>query len=337
MPNSKLNFYRINLIIGGAIISIFWFIHLSLEGTIDPLIIRILFTVLSFTLLALSYMVPFIKNNLGIFFFSFIYLAVVWLSYLVYVNNFHPVYVVIQFVGFLIFSSYFETKIQFLIFSFFILLVSVLVLTLVKTPVIDNLLYLSLLPVGLAINFMNLSIKTKIQRDLEHKNDELHKFMLIVQNAGEHIIITDPDGKIIYANKAAETTTGYSLTEMIGKRPSLWGGQMPKEFYEGMWDTIKNKKQRFKGEIINRRKGGQIYTALTDIAPVLGENGDIQFFVGIERDVTKEKEAQKAVEERAKELSKMNELMIGRELKMVELKREIAQLKDMASGLAKLS
>ncbi len=122
---------------------------------------------------------------------------------------------------------------------------------------------------------------------------EVEKFKLAVENAEEHIIITDADGIILYANKAAERITGYSLAEMIGKRPSLWGKQMPKEFYDALWKTIKEDKKTFHGEVTNRKKNGRMYVADTLITPIVGDDGKIDFFVGIERDLTKEKEAEK--------------------------------------------
>ncbi len=124
--------------------------------------------------------------------------------------------------------------------------------------------------------------------------EELEKFYKAVASAGEHIIITDFDGKIIYANKAAEEITGYSMKEMLGQTPRLWGGLMPREFYEKMWKTIKEDKKPFRGEIQNKKKNGQLYFANTRISPVLDENGNAKFFVGIERDISEEKALEKA-------------------------------------------
>ncbi|MDD5099031.1 MAG: PAS domain-containing sensor histidine kinase [Candidatus Colwellbacteria bacterium] len=122
----------------------------------------------------------------------------------------------------------------------------------------------------------------------------LYRFQLSVENASDHIIITDPDGKIIFANKAASDITGYSIKEMIGETPALWGKQMPLEFYKDMWRKIKYDKERFVGEITNKRKNGDLYIAEAKISPVLDEKGDIRFFVGIERDITKAKEVDRA-------------------------------------------
>ncbi|MBI2049059.1 MAG: PAS domain S-box protein [Parcubacteria group bacterium] len=128
------------------------------------------------------------------------------------------------------------------------------------------------------------------KRSLQTTKEDLQKFYEAVEGAAEHIIITDADGFILYANKAAETITGYSMKAMIGQRPSLWGGQMEKTFYEKMWKTIKIDKEVFHGEMHNKRKNGDLYTADLRISPILDNRGAVKFFVGIERDVTRERE-----------------------------------------------
>lgn len=123
---------------------------------------------------------------------------------------------------------------------------------------------------------------------------EVRRFQLAVENASDQIVITDPDGVVLYANPAIEKITGFKRQEVVGKKAGskeLWGGQMDKEFYDQMWDIIKNKKQTFLGDITNKRKNGAIYTAQTSLSPVVSdENGEILYFVGIERDITHEKE-----------------------------------------------
>ncbi|MCA9380887.1 PAS domain S-box protein, partial [Candidatus Dojkabacteria bacterium] len=131
----------------------------------------------------------------------------------------------------------------------------------------------------------------------KQKSDEqaadLKKFEETVENASDHIVFTDIDGTILYANKAVTTTTGFDRDEIIGKTPRLWGGQMPPDFYKKFWDTIKIEKKMFKGEVTNRRKDGELYTAEVQAFPILDEAGNIKFFVGIERDITKAKEVDK--------------------------------------------
>ncbi|RJR27355.1 PAS domain S-box protein [candidate division WWE3 bacterium] len=125
----------------------------------------------------------------------------------------------------------------------------------------------------------------------EKQKNELLKLELAIANASDPIVITDPDAKIIYANKAVEYITGYTKSEIIGASPALWGKQMSKEFYENMWYTIKTKKNNYHGLVTNKKKSGTKYIAEVHISPVINEKGDILYFVGIERDVTQLKEA----------------------------------------------
>ncbi len=122
--------------------------------------------------------------------------------------------------------------------------------------------------------------------------NKLGALKLAFDNASDHIIVTDPQGKILYANRAASKITGFDLNEMIGKKAGskdLWGGRMNKPYYEKLWDTISIKKIPFVSEVINKRKNGQLYTAAVSIAPILNTEGNIQFYVGIERDITNQR------------------------------------------------
>ena len=54
-------------------------------------------------------------------------------------------------------------------------------------------------------------------------------------HVNDHVVITDPRGNILYANEAVTKNTGYLLDEILGHNPGdLWGGHMPKEFYQEM-------------------------------------------------------------------------------------------------------
>lgn len=125
----------------------------------------------------------------------------------------------------------------------------------------------------------------------ENLANDLKKFQLAVENASDQIIITDLDANIIYTNKAIEGNSGYTKEEVIGKNPGkIWGGQMDKKFYQRMWKTIELQKKTFAGELINKNKNGKKYIAAISIAPILDSQKNVRFYVGIERDITREKE-----------------------------------------------
>jgi PAS domain S-box-containing protein len=98
----------------------------------------------------------------------------------------------------------------------------------------------------------------------------------------EQVIITDAQGIILYTNDVVETITGYKPKEIIGNKPSLWGNQMPKKFYERMWDIIKNQKRSLQVAVKNKRKDGTTYHAELRISPILDNDNNVRFYIGIE-------------------------------------------------------
>lgn len=144
------------------------------------------------------------------------------------------------------------------------------------------------------------------EEKLKKKSEELEKFRQAADTSFDHIVIADSNGKILYANHAAELLTGYSREEIVGNTPALWGRQMPNEFYETMWRTIKTEKNKYAGELTNKRKDGTKYLSSLRISPILDEREDISFFVGIERDITEERQSQLKIVRHAAELEKAN-------------------------------
>ncbi len=121
-------------------------------------------------------------------------------------------------------------------------------------------------------------------------------FFKAFEHSTNHLVITDIDGQIIFANKAAETMTGYSFEEMKHNTPRLWGRMMPREFYDNLWDTIKNKQKPFDGEIKNRRKNGEEYEAIVHISPIFDDNNNLIGYIGSEEDITQLKKTEKELE-----------------------------------------
>ncbi len=133
-------------------------------------------------------------------------------------------------------------------------------------------------------------LKRLVARDID-------KYMLAVEGASNHIVITDVNGVISFANKGAERITGYTSAEMMGNTPRLWGGLMPKDFYKNLWQTIKYDRRIFHAEIKNRRKNQEEYYALIRVSPIIDKNGNLTGFVATEEDITVQKRIEKDLEE----------------------------------------
>lgn len=98
----------------------------------------------------------------------------------------------------------------------------------------------------------------------------------------EHVAVTDPDGLILFMNKALEEESGFSAGESIGKRPSdLWGGNMSPEFYAEMWRVLRQEKKPFRSVVHNTKKTGEGYSLEILISPIVNHAGEILFYVCI--------------------------------------------------------
>lgn len=108
------------------------------------------------------------------------------------------------------------------------------------------------------------------------------------------IIVTDSEGKIVYANPKFVSTTGYRVEEVLGQTPRLLkSGETPLEEYRRLWSTIKAGKE-WRGVFHNRRKDGSLYWERASISPVHDAKGRITHFMAVKEDITGFMEAEAA-------------------------------------------
>ena len=160
----------------------------------------------------------------------------------------------------------------------------------------------------------------KSQRKIQKLSEQERVFRLAVESSMNHMVITDPNGMLVYANSTAEKTTGFRMSEMRNNTPRLWGGQMSASFYKKMWMDKKTFKKPFSGELTNIRKDGTLYTVLAHISPILNEKEEVIGYIGTEEDITEKHELEMKLEKKIQELERANRLMVAREIQIKELK-----------------
>jgi diguanylate cyclase (GGDEF)-like protein/PAS domain S-box-containing protein len=106
------------------------------------------------------------------------------------------------------------------------------------------------------------------------------------------MMITDPKGVILRVNPAFTRLTGYSAAEVVGQTPAMFSsGRHGPLFFQRMWQAIKDE-GRWQGEIWNRRKNGQIYAEMLNIAAIDTPDRGIAYYVANFSDITADKEAE---------------------------------------------
>lgn len=118
----------------------------------------------------------------------------------------------------------------------------------------------------------------------------------VFSHISEGIMLTDINKVILTVNPAFEMVTGFKAEEAIGNKPHLLqSGMHPKEFYVKMWEEI-NAKDKWSGEIWNRRKTGAIYPEWLTIAAIRNCAGEITNYCGIFEDLSEKKSAEKEIQ-----------------------------------------
>ena len=117
----------------------------------------------------------------------------------------------------------------------------------------------------------------------------------VFETTTEGILVTDADTRVIMVNPAFTTITGYTLVEILGKKPSfLHSGRHSLKFYKRMWKTLLTD-GKWQGEIWNRRKNGELYVEWAAIAAIRNSYQQIVQYVSVFSDITERKRAEEMI------------------------------------------
>lgn len=136
-----------------------------------------------------------------------------------------------------------------------------------------------------AFNALADSLQVSVNQVREGQ-EKLRLSAQVFVNSSEAIVITDSDNNIIQVNKAFTDITGYSPEEVIGKNPRIMkSGQMGEDFYREMWKSLLEM-GCWQGEIMDRRKSGDIYPKWLSIGVVRDNQGAITNYIALFADIT---------------------------------------------------
>lgn len=152
-------------------------------------------------------------------------------------------------------------------------------------------------------------------QDITKQKEEEQRLKLletVITNTRNSIIITEPISfdenipKLLYANPAFYTMTGYSTEEIIGKSPSLFKGpNSNKVQYEKLITSIQTRKE-CEVETISYKKTKEEYWINFSMLPVFNEDEELTHWISIQRDITEDKKLEIEKEQLIRELTRNN-------------------------------
>jgi PAS domain S-box-containing protein len=151
---------------------------------------------------------------------------------------------------------------------------------------------------------------------------KLSIFKKLVDHSSDAFFVIDAElGAIVDTNETACGWLGYTPEELLGMRISDIAPSIADNF-------IQKEPSRKAGRKINppteheaRRKDGTTFPVevAIDYSAIKGRG----LFIAVVRDITERKQTQSNLSSKIKELEKFNRMAVDRELKMVELKKEV--------------
>ena len=145
--------------------------------------------------------------------------------------------------------------------------------------------------------------------DRKRAESKLRMLHQAVEQASSSIVITDPEGTIVYVNPRYCEQTGYSVEESLGQNPRmLKSGNQDNRVYRELWQTISAGKQ-WSGELYNRRRDGSLFWEQVSISPVFDDQGMIANYLAVKDDITGIKRAKSALEHSTADPAEKNALL----------------------------
>lgn len=152
---------------------------------------------------------------------------------------------------------------------------------------------------GLCIYFHDITERKKTDERLLRALETNNHLAAAIANTVTGVTISDPsmsDNPLIFANKGFELLTGYTVQEVLGHNCRFLQGEETDGETLDLIRQAMRKRQPITAEVLNYRKDGSYFWNELTISPVLNEAGELLYFVGLQADVTRRKQAEQKLQ-----------------------------------------
>ncbi len=113
-----------------------------------------------------------------------------------------------------------------------------------------------------------------------------------MESSPDSVLITDSEGIIEYVNPQFSVVSGYTPEEILGKSAELLlSEQSDPQVNKTLWATV-NLGKEWTGDLVSRKKNGEIFFESVAISSVKDDQGNITNFVAVKEDITLKKNLQ---------------------------------------------
>lgn len=131
---------------------------------------------------------------------------------------------------------------------------------------------------------------------------DLERLAMVAKHTTDSVVITDAEGKTLWVNQAFTKLTGYTLEEVLNKKPGhlLQGTETSSQAVQLLRDSEKNFTD-LEVDLINYRKNGEKYWVRLKISAIVNAYGERRF-IAIQTDITSQMNYIKMIEENQEDM-----------------------------------
>ena len=158
---------------------------------------------------------------------------------------------------------------------------------------------------------------------------------IIIKNAPDPVFVSDLEGKILQANDAVSQLLGFRQDEVVEQSLSRFiSEEETREFTAALREVVERGVTR-NARLNPRAATGEVIPTSLNASALRDADGNVIGAIGVLRDmreyeaVVRDLEQSKTeLQEKILDLEKFEEVVVGRELKMIALEKELESLQD---------
>jgi diguanylate cyclase (GGDEF)-like protein/PAS domain S-box-containing protein len=141
----------------------------------------------------------------------------------------------------------------------------------------------------------NQALERQVARDSEKVDRQLNLLEAAVEAANDVMMIAEGDPampRVLRVNKAFERMTGYSRHEILGRSAKMLQGPRTDPATLAYLRSKLRAREPVQVELINYRKDGSEFWVELNIQPIFDDNGELKYWISMQRDVTERKRSE---------------------------------------------